>query len=218
MTGFLMSARPDPAPPVVSTYRWGAVIDTSPLTVQLDGDTLPLALIPDCLCDPLSLGVGDRVWTQLYGRRVVVHGAQGGGTGPSTLSNEQAKRLNPTVGGNTNSVSFVDWPNAGGGPVAITHVKRLASSVIVLDVTATGWVSTVGQVDYGVQVDGGTDHWVVRSYHNTTTDHRQWAAKLPVTGVAAGSHTWRLRARTSGVTLSFDSNDTFSLSIREVPA
>ena len=63
---------PEPSPPD-NVFRWGTVTSTSPLAVRLDGDTAPLASVPDTLAD--GLHEGDRVWCQLYRRRVVVLGS-----------------------------------------------------------------------------------------------------------------------------------------------
>lgn len=59
--------------PAASTDRWawGTVTGVSPLRVRLDGDSTPLDLTPDTLA---TVSVSDRVWCQIAGRRVVVHG------------------------------------------------------------------------------------------------------------------------------------------------
>ena len=77
MTGFLMSGwrYPTAEISVPVAYRWATVVDPSPLTIQLDGDTLPLASVPDSLVDPALLTLGDRVWVQLHGRKVIVLGS-----------------------------------------------------------------------------------------------------------------------------------------------
>ena len=53
------------------SWRWATVTQVSPLRVRLDGDTDPLPVTPDTLT---AVTVADRVWCQLTGRRVVVHG------------------------------------------------------------------------------------------------------------------------------------------------
>lgn len=64
------------APDIATTYRWATVTVSSPLQIQLDGDSLPLAIAPESLMpgDPV---VGARVWVQLFGRRVIVLGSGG---------------------------------------------------------------------------------------------------------------------------------------------
>lgn len=63
----------------ITSFKWATVTGTSPLAIQLDGDTAPLALIPDTLVDPLTLSNGDRVRVELSLRKCVIHGAANGG-------------------------------------------------------------------------------------------------------------------------------------------
>lgn len=65
---------PGPTEPA-DTWRWATVTATSPLRVRLDGDTAALSVTPDALVT--GLVVGARVWCQIVGRRVVVHGPAG---------------------------------------------------------------------------------------------------------------------------------------------
>lgn len=71
----LTGSSPDPAAPTQAdnVYRWGTVTAVSPLQVRLDGDAVPLASRPDSLVDRLT--VGQRVWCQIYRRRVLVLGS-----------------------------------------------------------------------------------------------------------------------------------------------
>lgn len=64
----------------LTSFKWGTVTGNSPLQIKLDGDSSPLALIPDSLVDPLSLSLGDRVRVELSLRKVVVHGVANGST------------------------------------------------------------------------------------------------------------------------------------------
>lgn len=68
-----------------ATFKWATVTGVAPIAIRIDGDTTPLALIPDSLIDPLSLSVGDRVRVELSLRRVVIHGKA---NGESTTSGE----------------------------------------------------------------------------------------------------------------------------------
>jgi len=54
------------------TWTWATVASTDPLRVRLDGDDAPLLITPENLAGGLL--VGDRVWVQRYGRRLLVHG------------------------------------------------------------------------------------------------------------------------------------------------
>jgi hypothetical protein len=62
-------------------WRWATVTAVSPLRIRLDGEAEPLDITPDTLAGPLS--VGDRVWTQTSGRRILVAGVSGGDGGGS---------------------------------------------------------------------------------------------------------------------------------------
>lgn len=57
-------------------WLWATVATTNPLTVRLDGDDDPLELTPVNLAGKLS--VGNRVWAQMAGKRVVILGLNGG--------------------------------------------------------------------------------------------------------------------------------------------
>lgn len=57
----------------LSAFRWATVTQVSPLRIRLDGDTAELALTPESLLQ-VVLEVDQRVWVQLYGRRVIVLG------------------------------------------------------------------------------------------------------------------------------------------------
>ena len=62
------------------TWRWGRVVGTHPLQVQLDGDTTPLNAHIDSLA---NLTLGDRVHVHIYNRRAVIVGVSGGQQPPS---------------------------------------------------------------------------------------------------------------------------------------
>src|SRR5690606_10401833 len=55
------------------TWTWATVASTVPLRVRLDGDDAPLLIAPENLAG--GLREGDRVWTQRYGRRLILHRA-----------------------------------------------------------------------------------------------------------------------------------------------
>lgn len=58
---------------VEDSFSWATVTDDSPLRIRLDGDTNPLASTPATLID--GLRIGQRVWVQRHGRRLIVMGA-----------------------------------------------------------------------------------------------------------------------------------------------
>lgn len=97
-------------PPVPeSTFRWATVTDDAPLTIRLDGETDSLPLVPDNLAG--SLAVADRVWVQLFGRRVLILGKAGGAVAPGGGEEFLATdKSSPTT---FSSISDVVWNDAG---------------------------------------------------------------------------------------------------------
>jgi hypothetical protein len=53
-------------------WTWGTVTSGAPLQIKLDGEDQALAGVPQSLT--AKLRVGDRVWVQLHGRQLVIHG------------------------------------------------------------------------------------------------------------------------------------------------
>jgi hypothetical protein len=73
--------QPLPSESAETTFRWATVASVNPVSVRLDGDTLPLSVEPDALLDLGGLALGDRVWVQLFGlrgRRVLILGRASG--------------------------------------------------------------------------------------------------------------------------------------------
>jgi len=58
------------------SWYWATVTQVSPLRVRLDGDDAALPITPESLT--YGLTVGKRVWVQMAGHRVIVHGVTGG--------------------------------------------------------------------------------------------------------------------------------------------
>lgn len=55
------------------SWLWATVTGIDPLRIRLDGDDTSLTITPASLVKDLTVGV--RVWVQLQGRRVIIHGA-----------------------------------------------------------------------------------------------------------------------------------------------
>lgn len=62
----------------ITSFKWATIASSSPLSILLDGDTAPLALVPDSLIDPRLLWPGDRVRVELSLRKAVIHGKSAG--------------------------------------------------------------------------------------------------------------------------------------------
>jgi hypothetical protein len=61
-------------------YRWATVTRVNPtIRVRLDGDNTEMPVTPDCLT---LVTLGDRVWVQMFGRRVIILGRPGGPAEP----------------------------------------------------------------------------------------------------------------------------------------
>lgn len=81
----------------ITSFKWATVVTNIPLSIQLDGDTAPLALVPDSLVDPWTLVPGDRVRVELSMRKVVVHGASKAGPMRGTTSERNARFGTPAT-------------------------------------------------------------------------------------------------------------------------
>lgn len=72
----------------ITSFKWATVYGTNPLSIKLDGDTAPLALVPESLVDPLLLAPGARVRVELSLRKCVVHGVSQGGLRGTTAERD----------------------------------------------------------------------------------------------------------------------------------
>lgn len=81
----------------ITSFKWASVTGTNPLAIKLDGDSAPLALIPDSLVDPATLAAGDRVRVELSLRKVVVHGVSKGVPERGTTAQRVARYPDPTT-------------------------------------------------------------------------------------------------------------------------
>ena len=103
-------------------WRWATVTSTTPLTVRFDGDTTPVHPT-SVLVNVPALVVGNRVWCQLFGQRIIVlgvGGGQAGGGGGLSVASITIRKTRFTVNGNyvpdPNLLSaFIEAVGAGGG-------------------------------------------------------------------------------------------------------
>lgn len=88
-------AKPD------SSWRWATVSTTNPVRIRYDGDSQDLGMTPEWLVAGVAPSVGLRVWTQTYGRRVLVAGAAGAGSGSAYARTAWSRATATATGGGT---------------------------------------------------------------------------------------------------------------------
>lgn len=176
--------------PELDQYLWATVTATSPLTIRLDGETEPLEAAPDSLLKRVT--VGQRVWCQFHGRRIVILGAAGGE--PDMTIPPQAVRGIATTysgtlthGGST-PISFTSFSGVRGG---------VTTSSSGLTVPADGDYLITMQVciDYGGTSPTGFMHLystVNGSARQIVTRSSGWSTSLP--SMFTGSHIETLSA------------------------
>ncbi len=120
MTIFLPRALDPLAPPPGpltspdSSWRWATVTAVGPVQIRYDGDSQPLGVSPQWLVAGVSPLVGLRVWTQTYGRRVLVVGAAGPGAVSAYSTTAWAVAPAMATGGATwlSSSTGIGWRNS----------------------------------------------------------------------------------------------------------
>lgn len=99
-----------------------------------------------------------------------------------------------------------------------TFKKYRDDTNILMIVRGSAWANSISTTcRWGIAL-AGTDY-MGRGLHyfNTTGSHRYWKSTNTITGIAIGSHTVMGRWQyISGGTMSCDSNDLFSVILREV--
>lgn len=115
----------------------------------------------------------------------------------------------------TTSSSYAD---VDGASMEVTIDKKLADTDVLIDLRFSFYATAVpSRLVLGVS-ESGTDYEVHSRDINTANSHSEGSALRKITGLAAGSHTFRLRwKRTSGSgTITMDTNDRVYLSAIEV--
>lgn len=104
--------------PADARWIWATVTQTLPLRIRLDGDTVGLPITPDDLSAGLR-PVGQRVYCQIQGRRLVVVGPAAG-NGPLQIAT--GVDLNDVIAtgdyyqySNTNATPALNYPEANAG-------------------------------------------------------------------------------------------------------
>lgn len=70
---------------LTNRYQWATVSQVNPLRIRLDGETAAIPVTPDSIVSPRDLSVNDRVWVQIFGRRLLVQGRSDGPRGSRTM-------------------------------------------------------------------------------------------------------------------------------------
>lgn len=84
-----------PAVSDMTSFKWATVTSLFPLAIRLDGDTAPLAMVPDSLVDPTTLSIGSRVRVELTDRKCVIHGSYQDGN--TSLETHAVLNMDPSV-------------------------------------------------------------------------------------------------------------------------
>jgi hypothetical protein len=142
----------------ITSFKWATVTGTNPLAIKLDGDTAPLALIPDSLVDPLSLAPGDRVRVELSLRKVVVHGVSKGGLAGGTTTARNNRFGIPTTDAERVALANrkVVWFNTDNGWEESYYATTGLSGLIakgLLAGYASGWYPTGNGITPQITMD-----------------------------------------------------------------
>jgi hypothetical protein len=122
--------------------------------------------------------------------------------------------------GSTTSTVYADWPGVTGA-ISITATKRRADTRLFVTVNTCAYSSQVGnRVLQTVSVDGVDKADNGSFFFNEASSHRGFGWTMVLTGIAAGSHTIKLRWRTATAAqgINVDSNDFAFMDVWEVPA
>jgi hypothetical protein len=106
-----------------NTFRWATVTSTSPLRVRLDGEVAAVPATPDTLFSPAALHVNERVWVQMFGRRLIILGVAnfGGGAPVYGTAYQTTVTINST---STTPVTLCSFTLPSAGVYDITYVAR----------------------------------------------------------------------------------------------
>lgn len=133
--------------------------------------------------------------------------------------NKRVFTFSPSADRTTTSTTFVDWP-AGDVFKTPNYTKRRLPTRLIVTMFGSCYITgAAGGLEFAVRVDGaGTDHVLKPSFINGLSEHEDVAGAVEIAGVAAGTHTFTLRARvlSATTTLHCDTNDSLRLIIEEV--
>lgn len=131
--------------------------------------------------------------------------------------NKRVATVLPAADRTTTSTSYVSWPVTD--TLTATFTKRLDKTRLIVTLETSHFVTgAANDVDFGIAMDGGSTTDLLRTYMNALSDHRTVVGSIEIVGVAAGEHTFVLKAKvgTASTTLHADTNDQVSFVIEEV--
>lgn len=116
----------------------------------------------------------------------------------------------------TTSASYADFPSSVS---VLTFEKLFDSTKLTVGIMGSLYHTAANQsVDFGVQVNGGTDYTICRFYFNNASVHHSYGGARELTAAAtlvAGTYTLQPRWKTSAATASVDSNDSLAWWVEE---
>lgn len=187
----------------------GTVVSTqgTTSTIRLQGDTTDIAGVRSLV----PVYNGDNVWVLRKGTALLIIGKQGTPRWPNIM-----EASGPGSGGGASLVNATgDWPV--GAVLTTNHRKYFTDTQILVTLHFSGYVAAIGtMVNVGFKYNS-TDVLTMPVYFNVASSHQGWSLSYRVGGLAAGLHSWTMRAKTTG-TVSVDLNDWNSMVIEEIPA
>ncbi|HEY6018588.1 MAG TPA: hypothetical protein VIY48_01450 [Candidatus Paceibacterota bacterium] len=114
----------------------------------------------------------------------------------------------------SSSASYVDITGATG---SITKVYASGTSDILAICGVSSRSGTAGSTITVAVNDGTNDNAAFKYIHNTANQHNFGFGAVRITGLAAGALSMKLRAKSSGATMTIDANDVGFLWLWELP-
>ena len=120
------------------------------------------------------------------------------------------------------AASWSDWGygnvNSANTGMQVTHVKQYASTDLKVTCHATYYTTVqVNQTGLAIYMDNATRTGLMDLFFNEVTSHKSHGGFVYLTGVSAGSHTFKPQVGTNGTQIyALDANDSCVLEVAEV--